>query len=197
MDQHEFSSHRKYVQAQRRVTLSKIKKPINRVFTSQKVVDAIYKHYQNRLAFVLSGMCHGVRKGQELDLFESVFPVAHWIGTEIVEELCDGERVVFADFSEDRKEWQGAFDLIYTNSFDHARYPEETLNTWMGQLRSGGCLYIEWTRWHAKLGRRQNRADCFAAERDDYHAMFANVGRVDEIEIQEDRFKRVIFAVHK
>lgn len=195
MKRYEFSSHGRYVRAQRRVTLSKIKRPAIRVFTSQKAVDAIHKYCQDRLFFVQHGMCHGVRKGEELDLFDAVFPTAHWIGTEIVEELCDDERVINANFSDDRDEWIGKFDLIYTNSFDHARYPQETLKTWMSQLRPGGHLFVEWTPWHAKLGKRWNRADCFAATRAEYKKLFDDVGGVTEIEVVEKRFTRVIFAV--
>ena len=197
MDQHEFTSHRQYVKAQRKVTLLKIRKPINRVFTSEKVVGAIYDHCNDGKFFVQHGMCHGVRKGEELDLFEAVFPVAHWIGTEIVKELCDGERVIHADFSEDRDGWISKFDLIYTNSFDHARHPEQTLNTWMSQLTPNGRLFVEWTRWHAKLGKSWNRADCFAATRDEYRRLFDAVGDVHEIEIQEKRFVRVVFVVQR
>ncbi len=197
MEQHEFQTDRQYLRAQRVVTLQKIKKPFNRVFTSEKVVGAIYDHCrEDPLFLVQKGLCHGVRNGGELDLFEAVFPVAHWIGTEIVKELCDDKRVIQADFSKFCEEWLGAFDLIYSNSFDHARRPEETLEVWLKQLKSRGWLCIEWTRWHAKLGTGRNKADCFAAERKEYREMFESVcDHVDEIEVQEKRFVRVIFAM--
>ncbi len=196
MEQHEFQTDRQYLRAQRGVTLQKIKKPFNKVFTSKKTVAEIYHHNCDKSEFsVDKGLCHGVRNGGELDLFEGEFGV-DWIGTEIVKELCDGRRIIQADFSKYREEWLGAFGLIYSNSFDHARCPEETLEVWLKQLKTEGWLYIEWTRWHAKLGTGRNKADCFAAERKEYRKMFEAVcGHVDEIEVQEKKFVRVIFAM--
>lgn len=211
-DQFEFKSDEEYIEAQRSLTLRKLNKTLKaqgpeakqRVFTSAKVVDAIQEHYKEShrggIYTKIYGLCHGVRQGGELDLFEDRFG-GDWIGTEIVEELCDGERVIHADFSDPpRKEWIGNFDIVYSNSLDHARNPYKTVKSWLSCLSPDGCLYIEWTRWHNKLGRRGNKADCFAATEEEYMLLLAAAGRGDDvIEIEDGsgsrRFRRLIFPV--
>ena len=196
----EFESDKDYIKAQRAVTLRKIERA--RVLVSVKTVNAIWHHFY--MPTVFKGLCHGVRQGGELALFESKFGGGDWIGTEIVEELCDGERIIHANFSDPpRPEWLGHFDIIYSNSLDHARDPLETVKTWLTCLVPNGFLYIEWTRWHSKIGNRGNRADCFAATEEEYLSLLEKAGSVDVdnvIEFQDQgsrggSFKRVIFPV--
>jgi hypothetical protein len=41
--------------------------------------------------------------------------------------------------------WSGKFDIVYSNSFDHCIYPEETLKVWHDQLTPNGSVFIEYS----------------------------------------------------
>ena len=121
------------------------------------------------------GICHGVRTGNEVYLCQDVIG-GSWVGTEIVEELCDGDTVIYHDFSIPKDNWLGAFDIVYSNSFDHSRDYYKTIKTWLDQLTNKGRIYVEWTPWHERLGKRGNLADCFAATLEEVLEIFNSVG---------------------
>lgn len=196
MQQHKFRSNKAYVRAQRTITLRKFAEENPRMFVLPETVNTIRRCYPSQ-AGVFNGLCHGVRNGDELDLFQSAFSRhSLWIGTEIVKELCDDERILNMDFSEVRKGWIGSFDLIYSNSLDHARDPYRTVRAWLSCLAPEGKLYVEWTKWHDKLGRRGNRADCFAATFQEYDDLFSSAGRVADILSVPGDVVRRIFVVY-
>lgn len=200
MKQHKFRNHAAYVKAQRNITCRKLNRSGGgRVFTSQRVVDAVHKLWDGK-PFKF-GLCHGVRKGIELDMFEETFG-GKWVGTEIVKELCDGKRVIHRDMADPIPSWYNACDVIYTNSWDHARQPADVASTWLQCLALGGRLCIEWTPWHEKIGVKGNKADCFAASADEYREILNSVGVVVDVLKIRDRatrdrrkFTRQIFVV--
>lgn len=197
MEQHTFESYGDYVNAQRRVTHKNMKKPEMPCFTSMKVVEAIRDIHNKPIEF---GLCHGCRDGQELAMFEGCLG-GSWVGTEIVEELCDNLRIFHHDFSDIRNDWIGKFDVIYSNSLDHARDPFRALKAWIACLSEEGSLYVEWTLWHGRLGVKGNKADCFAATDHEYEELLLKAGRiVNKIEIEDTsrrgvKFVRKIFRV--
>lgn len=199
MKQFTFASHEDYVEAQRITTLRRLAAcEVNpgrrRSFTRPEVVEAI-KAIQP--GTVRLGICHGVGGGEELDMLASGLG-GEWIGTDIVEEMCDGARIVCWDFSAERTEWVGKFDAVFTNALDHAREPMVTLATWFGQLAPGGVLHVCWSRWHNKLSHNPlKRSDCLAANRDEYRGMLAAVGRLRaEVEVYDEKgIQHVVFAV--
>lgn len=193
MEQYKFDSYESYLKAQRKVTFKNMKKSEMPCFTSPKVVDAIRDIHISPVEF---GLCHGCRDGQELTLFENRLG-GNWIGTEIVEELCDNLRIIHHDFSNIRNDWIGKFDVIYSNSLDHARDPFRTLKAWVACLSDRGSLYVEWTSWHGRLGIKGNRADCFAATDVEYEQLLSSAGRIiSKIEI-EDVSRRGIPFIRK
>jgi hypothetical protein len=200
MEFHEFESYEEYLKEQRRLTLRKAFRTRHRVFTVPEVVAAIKNDYP--FLTVREGCCHGVRKGEEVDFFAESLG-GHWIGTEIVKELCDDKKVICADFSEDREEWRQRFDVIYSNAYDHSPNPQVTAQVWVNSLAQTGRLYVEWTPWHEKLGQRGNRADCFAASFEEYSAIFAAAGAVihNHLEIVSRSsgrtFKRLILVASR
>ncbi len=199
---YEFKNYDEYIQAQLKITRRKVKVEVEGdgiLFLSDKSVNAIYDHHKTE---VKNAICHGVRKGRELEMFEGKFS-GKWIGTEIVPEICDGERILHRDFNKIYDEWIGYFDIIYTNSYDHAKDPWKTIKVWLACLSKTGRLYIEWTIWHNKLGNYGNRADCFAASVHEYREIFEKAGKVEDILIVPDiskkrgfKFNRHIFVVH-
>lgn len=132
MKQHRYKSYQQYVIAQRKG----FEKKKDRVWARRENIEAI----ANMLAGSKTGICHGVRGGQEVDWFRDILG-AQVIGTEI----GDSEHVhtVQWDFNQPSDRWSSAFDFVYSNAFDHAYQPSETLRVWWGQLKPGGRLVIE------------------------------------------------------
>lgn len=180
MERHTFKKHARYVNAQQTITRRRLSRDVVRCFTNPTVVGLICKH-RSEIPFVGRGLCQGVRLGQEVDMFNEALPDFEWIGTEITPECCDGKKIIEHDFTQCQPEWIGEFDAIYTNSFDHARDPFKVGRIWMSYLNAHGRLYIEWTPWHDKIGRRGNKADCFAASLGEYIELFNTVGRVEHV----------------
>lgn len=189
--QYKFDTHTDYARAQMKLTRRKIRACFTRSFTSDLVTTAIAEyHVSQKTSAVAFGVCHGVRRGEELDLFEDSFPDAKWVGTEIVPELCDGTRIINCDFVDVPDEWLSTVDLMYSNSFDHSRYPAKVAAAWVSCLSDTGRLYVEWTPWHGKLGGYGNHADCFAATVEEYECIFNSVGMVETVLDVEDRAKK-------
>lgn len=200
MRTHEFKTHSDYVDAQidltrRKVSWGKSRKSA-RKFMSVAVVQRISHHYHIREGFPKFGICHGVRYGDEVELFRG-WMQGEWIGTEICSDLCDGKQIICHDFSIAKDEWLNLVDVIYSNSLDHARDPEETLKVWLACLSPTGRVYIEWNKYHNKLGRGRNKADCFAASAEEYVKMLGKVGNVETILDVDVRPPRKIFVVCK
>lgn len=200
MQQHYFHSYSDYIHAQERLTLIKVNRPNYRCFTTPVTVRAILAcHLQSTLMPPHPfGLCHGVRDGKELTMFREAFG-GIWIGTEITESLCNGIDVVHQDFTHVPDDWVGIADVIYSNSLDHALDPYKTVRAWLACLNCSGRLYVEWTPWHARLGRHY-KADCFAATDREYYALLNRVGSVLKvIEIEERgrrNYVRRIFQVY-
>ena len=47
------------------------------------------------------------------------------------------------DFNQAKKEWINKFDIIYSNSIDHAFNIAKTITVWSNQLNKNGKLFIE------------------------------------------------------
>lgn len=88
-------------------------------------------------------LCHGTRNGMEQQLFQQYFPTAFVIGTEISETAQDFEHTVQYDFHKENADWIRKFDIVYSNSLDHAHDPGLALNTWKAQLNATGKLFVE------------------------------------------------------
>lgn len=186
-----FKSYDAYVAAQRRTTLHKINRPQGyQPFAGQRAVKTIAKAH---LHPVHRGLCHGVRGGEELDLFERHVG-GDWIGTEIVEELCDGARIIHHDFERRRQDWLGLFDIVYSNSLDHAQHPAVAVYEWLCQLSHTGRLYVEWTKFSTRLGKGWNKADCYAASLDEYIRLIEIHGVVHDVIESRGKQRRIIVA---
>lgn len=192
MKQFTFDTYDKYLYAQRRTTLNRHGNPVTKFSSELGVIQAIVKYHPTPIKF---GLCHGVRHEDEIDLFEQETG-GEWIGSEIVEELCDGKRIIHADFSDVLNGWKGKFDIVYSNALDHARDPEVAVKAWLTELNITGRLYIEWNKCHNKLGVGINKADCFAASYEEYKEMLEKLGDIEAIlKPKNMRLVRRIFVV--
>jgi SAM-dependent methyltransferase len=57
-----------------------------------------------------------------------------------------GERrdVLIASFDDLPKDWEGRFQVVYSNSLDHAQDPYRTAKEWWRVLKPGGYLILGW-----------------------------------------------------
>jgi len=178
----EFKDYATYVKAQKRTVG---KRGIGPYFTDLQM-DSIAAWMYLRGKRVDNGICHGARDGLEVREFQRVFPTAAFFGTDLFPYSSRIERdkcfkkkhpVIAHDFSEVSEEWVGKFDLVYSNSLDHARDPVKAMNTWIGQLNQNGYLFLVWDKAYvlAKGG------DCFGASLYEYMELANQVGVLHDL----------------
>jgi len=174
-----YRRHCQYVEAQRRTLRLR---GVGPYFTDLEM-QRICTWFCVRGKRVDNGICHGARDGVEVREFQRVFPTAKFIGTDLFPYSSKEKRdrvfkrkhpVKRWDFSRVSKEWMGAFDLIYSNSLDHARDPIQTLGVWIEQLKADGCLFLAWNIRHTKTGG----GDCFGAALYEYMELANCVGKL-------------------
>lgn len=197
MQKHEFESYTEYRNTQINLTKNKVRKGFG-LSTSKSILEDIIKyHTEYKFLPLEKACCHGVRRGEELDLFEELYSQANWIGTEITPDLCDNKRIIQADFSERKPQWQYRFDLVYSNSLDHALDPEKAVSSWLDSIKGTGRLYVEWCAFHNKLSTR-TKADCFAATTDEYRDLFNSLATVEDVIVSQHERRgqnHIVFVV--
>ncbi len=124
----------------------------------------------------IKGICHGARNGLEADEFKKNIRGVDVFGTDLFP--CGKHKgesdVIEWDFAEQKLEWVGAFDFVYSNSLDHARDPVAVLNTWIEQLQPDGFLFLTWCSGHIEA----SGGDCFGASLYEYITLANDVGRL-------------------
>jgi hypothetical protein len=95
------------------------------------------------------GLCHGVRQGYEIEWFIKYLG-CYIIGTEIGE--IKHKNILQWDFNKENLNLINKFDFIYSNSFDHAYNPQETIKIWKEQLKLEGLLILEIDRRQEHTG---------------------------------------------
>jgi SAM-dependent methyltransferase len=111
-------------------------------WVTNETVELLHKKVEN----VKTILCHGVRNGGELRMFNEVFEPDHIVGTDIsptVVNLKDEFEVYEHDFHDELSNYVNHFDLVYTNSLDHSYAPRVALSTFNNQLRENGYLVVE------------------------------------------------------
>jgi len=88
-------------------------------------------------------ICHGTRNGAEQKFFKKYYPDAYVIGTEISHTALKYDMTIKHDFNKQIPEWIEKFDILYSNSFDHAFDPALCFKTWSDQVKPGGLMFLE------------------------------------------------------
>lgn len=180
----EFDSYEQYLAVQRR---GSHRRPGRRPAANEAEVQLIFKWWAafwgcdpRDLPPITAILCHGARCGTEVRLFQAAFPNAEVVGTDLEPQ---GDGVVQHDFQQVREDWLGKFDIVYSNSLDHASLPEVTLRVWLDQLRPGGLLFVKWTTDHTLKSRPLPHpgGDCFGAELGETILLIESVGRVVDL----------------
>ena len=117
------------------------KRKIDNVYVDVKVVKTIAQMKGDAKTV----LCHGTRNGAEQKMFLESFPDAEVLGTEISDTASSFPLTTQWDFTHSKVEWEGYWDIVYSNAFDHSMSPEETIITWRDQLSENGRLYIDYT----------------------------------------------------
>jgi hypothetical protein len=162
MKQVKFTGYGHYVAAQKK-TVSK--RGVGPYFCDLEMIRIAEWCRRNDLQ-VRRGICHGARNGLECDELMLHLPLSEIVGTDLFpysgksKETKLRAEVIEWDFNKINNEWIDKFDLVYTNSLDHAYEPKKTLRIWMDQLVWNGVLFVQWNRsdLEAKGG------DCFSAD---------------------------------
>ena len=140
-----YTSYEQYLNAQKTAAVEKREN----VWVKQPHISFLVRSLKKRITPKF-GLCHGTRKGLEQLYFMELFPGCKVIGTEIADYAKEIPNTVQHDFNKVNDEWTGKADFVYSNAFDHAYQPEQTLKVWLSQLSKKGILIIEHTRCHAK-----------------------------------------------
>lgn len=93
-------------------------------------------------------ICMGCRDGTELFEFRMSCRGSSVVGVDITENIktirvskMEGVSVKVCDFSDLPDEWENHFDLVYSNSLDHAYDPYQTVKEWHRVCK--GHLFIQ------------------------------------------------------
>lgn len=158
-----YQDYQDYVSAQTEANRAKL----DLVYVRKATIKAIVK----RRPQCQSVLCHGTRNGAEQRMFLELLPGARVLGTEISDTADQFEHTVQWDFQVPRPEWVGAWDIVYSNSFDHSQDPVRALETWRDQLSAQGDLFLE----HSPHGRSR-RWDPLEITAEELLSLFQDLG---------------------
>lgn len=98
-------------------------------------------------------LCHGVRRGEELDYFSHA-NVQEIVGTDLYVPPDADCRIVECDMNKSHRAFDLRFDVIYSNSIDHSLNPIETLLVWAAQLNNkpSARIVLEMDEGHGAIG---------------------------------------------
>ena len=152
MKVYKYKDYKEYVKSQREANVKK--------GSNVWAVEENIKFLSEYLGNPLQGMCHGVRQGYEVLWFKKYLPNCEVHGSEIGE--VKPVYVTQWDFNKVNPVWLNKFDFIYSNSFDHAFDPISTLNVWFDQIKTGGCILLEYDKRQEHTGeisKKCNKVD--------------------------------------
>ena len=128
------------------------------------------------------GLCHGVRQGWEVEWFSKYISGCLMMGTDIGKPV---KKYIWQhDFNKQNPDWLHKFDFIYSNSFDHAYNPAETLKIWAEQLKPGGLLILEYDRRQEHTGEismKINKTDPVSIRFDELQKLIPKWIKVNKI----------------
>lgn len=133
---------------------------IDVVFVKEANVAHIAR-YASARGTISSVLCHGTRNGAEQRFFKQALPHALVLGTEIGDGASKFPNTIEWDFHDMKPEWAQAWDIVYTNAWDHALDPVRAFRTWASCLSREGLLILEHTEFHGV--RHVHELDVFGA----------------------------------
>jgi len=146
------------------------KKKLDKVWVDNIVINAIagLKGEANTI------LCHGTRNGAEQKMFLKCYPDAEVLGTEISDTADSFPFTTQWDFTHSKVEWEGYWDIVYSNALDHSMSPEETITTWRNQLSENGRLYIDYC--HQETHNKSRLSDPLAVFKNEMVPLLEGLG---------------------
>ena len=141
---HKYNTYNEYRAAQITGNLLKI----DSIWADEESIREVYLNVLEN-SEINNVLAHGVRNGYEVKCFKK-FGI-NVIGTDISETATKFEDCLVHDFHDIKSEWINFFDLVYSNSLDHAFDPQLALTVWLEQLNPTGALVIELSSGHSPL----------------------------------------------
>jgi hypothetical protein len=133
----------------REIQMTGNKKKLAKVFAREANIAYLARYATRTIGSKLRVLCHGSRNGAEVRWFRKYLTdAATVLGTDISDTASQFPDMIQWDFHDLKNEWIGAWDVIYTNSWDHAFDPDQAFHTWMSCLSERGHLFLEHSRLH-------------------------------------------------
>ena len=133
--------------AYRRIQTEGNKRKLSNVWVQEDVIKGLADYALERGA-VRKVICHGTRNAAEQGYFKVAIPGVYVLGTEISDTASQFPDTVEWDFHEVRADWPGAFDILYSNSWDHSYDPVKLFAAWSLCVAPGGLMALEHTSRH-------------------------------------------------
>ena len=148
---HKYNSYKEYKEAQIKLNEKKIDLVWADENTLKKVSNIVTNSIENqdKSQKEILGICHGTRNGFEQNFLNKVMPNSNIIGTDISETVLKYENSVHWDFHDEKEEWLGKFDFVYSNSLDQSWRPKHALSTWLNQVKKDGVVILEHSIYHS------------------------------------------------
>jgi len=160
MDYIKHASYEEYKAKQTEV--NKIK--LQNIWVVPSNMKDIKNHCDKQGISVENIICHGTRNGAEIQFFNEVYPDAGIMGTEISDTATQFPNTIQWDFHDENLDWVGEFDIVYTNSWDHAYDFEKALGNWMKTLTENGRLFLD---WNDDTSKAFSEADCCGCSKEE------------------------------
>jgi hypothetical protein len=125
------------------------KSKITQVFAAEPNIKRLASYASTEVGPALRVLCHGTRNGAEIAWFKKYLPdAAVVLGTDISDTATQFPDTIQWDFHEIKDAWIGAWDVIYSNSWDHSFDPERAFKNWMACLSPRGVMFLEHSERH-------------------------------------------------
>jgi hypothetical protein len=132
----------------KRIQVAGNERKIEHVWVLEDNIAFLAAYINRRVPSPSFGICHGTRRGLEQKWFSKYLGGCRVIGTEISHTAGEFENTIEWDFHDEKPEWIGAVDFVYSNSLDHAYDPKKALTAWVNSLKRNGICIIEHTTSH-------------------------------------------------
>jgi len=184
-------SYEEYKQIQTQTNHNKI----NVVWVTPGNIKDISNYCKDNQIDVKNIICHGSRNAAEIKLFANEFPEAGIMGTDISDTATNFPNTIQWDFHDENPDWEGQFDIVFTNSWDHSYDFEKALKAWIKSLTPTGRIFLDWNTDSDGVTFNLTPSDCFGCSLDEFQEIINRYCTVEAVFPTENRYNRDSFIV--